>query len=562
MGPPLRFTTIIRSTTAWLIALLTLSCSDGPSPGGSDGLDASRPADARADIADVADISGSDVSLLPERDAGRSDVGPGDHTAPSVRWLQPIDRQSVSGDEVVLSVEALDSRGVASVRFRVADETLAVVERRPFETSWPLDGLDGGRYTLSAEAIDGSGNSTVETIDVQLQRPCDADACPQTEIDWLFPASDEGLCRIVGLEVDVRAAAEVEQVTFNVAGDVVGVVESPPWRTEWDSRSVPDGAVTALARVIEVDGWSTYELLELSVANRGADCDHAPDVRISAPSEGVAVHGPVEVQAEVDGDWTEATLFVSGRPHSSVIDGPVAFLWNSDASSEGGHSVRVVASNAAGRTGDASVDVFVDRSAPTIEITSPFGGSYPDVIPLVASVRDNHEVVAVDWYLSARSSFVELGRVVEVSGEEPIATSGADGTGEFSVEGLASGSHELFAVAYDSAGHSAVSRADFVVDRRPLVELLAPESGSAVEGSVSIEARVVDDLGPAGVRISMDDTTLHETDVGATSTPVDELVRFDWEPEPGPAELTLVVEVTDAAGRTASASAEIRVEVR
>ena len=85
-----------------------------------------------------------------------------DSTPPIVRILSPSQGQKLQG---VCNVEILveDNKSVIFLTVKLNDDVLTTIENEPYEFSrdvylWNTENHINGEYTLSAQALDGSGN--------------------------------------------------------------------------------------------------------------------------------------------------------------------------------------------------------------------------------------------------------------------------------------------------------------------------------------------------------------------------------------------------------------------
>jgi formylglycine-generating enzyme required for sulfatase activity len=159
---------------ALLLSLLLAAC--GSEPGeefpfadvvaldASDG-DGTVDGGGEADGADGGDDAAADV------------VAP-DITPPTVRFSEPLDGQSVSGEQIPLEVVGTDDRGIAQIEFFVDGVSLSTDSSAPFEASWSTAGLLPGSYTLTAVATDAAGNAADAEVGVWLAGECNTtNAC-------------------------------------------------------------------------------------------------------------------------------------------------------------------------------------------------------------------------------------------------------------------------------------------------------------------------------------------------------------------------------------------------
>ena len=93
-----------------------------------------------------------------------------DFIPPTVQISFPADSATLSGDTVLVTVNASDDKGVARVDFYVDGETLFTDFSSPFNFPWLiLVYNDSTVHTLSAVAVDGAGNADTFTISVTVR---------------------------------------------------------------------------------------------------------------------------------------------------------------------------------------------------------------------------------------------------------------------------------------------------------------------------------------------------------------------------------------------------------
>lgn len=96
-----------------------------------------------------------------------------DTEPPSVYLTNPLDGSTVSGT-LSLAATASDNVGVVSVSFYVDGSLLATSTSAPYGASWDTTAVANGAHTLSASAVDTSGNvATTSTITVNVQNAGD-----------------------------------------------------------------------------------------------------------------------------------------------------------------------------------------------------------------------------------------------------------------------------------------------------------------------------------------------------------------------------------------------------
>jgi len=87
-----------------------------------------------------------------------------DTTPPTVSLTSPANNANVSGSSMAITANATDNVGVASVQFKLNGNNLGTpVTSSPYTQAWNTTGFSNGNYTLTAVAIDTSGNITASS---------------------------------------------------------------------------------------------------------------------------------------------------------------------------------------------------------------------------------------------------------------------------------------------------------------------------------------------------------------------------------------------------------------
>jgi poly(hydroxyalkanoate) depolymerase family esterase len=217
-----------------------------------------------------------------------------------------------------------------------------------------------------------------------------------------------------------------------------------------------------------------------------------PTVSLTAPTQGQTVMGMVAVTATATDDVGVASveLVVDGETLESFQAGPFTAMWNTSVLANGAHTVRAVATDAAGNEGVAEVTVTVagaqdDTTAPTVAITAPVAAATVSGSVLVAAdAADDlglrHVVFTVDGEILA-----------EVAAPPYEAT--------WNAGAVAPGEHRIAAQAIDAAGNTADDAITVMVDEvvepgtdGPEVEFLNPAAGETVGGVITVRVSGVD----------------------------------------------------------------------
>ena len=143
------------------------------------------------------------------------------------------------------------------------------------------------------------------------------------------------------------------------------VITAVAWSSSQPSvASVSDGIVTAIrpgTAEITASGAGLSDLATVTVQDQ-----KAPTVTITSPASGTKVNGDVTVAARINDDHTLAriSLTVDGVEVDSdhPLGGPgfqVDLTWDSNAATDGEHTLTVQATDSTGNVGSASVDVVI-----------------------------------------------------------------------------------------------------------------------------------------------------------------------------------------------------------
>ncbi len=193
--------------------------------------------------------------------------------------------------------------------------------------------------------------------------------------------------------------------------------------------------------------------------------EEPPTIRILAPTDGARIDLNVPTSGRAVAD--DAQPGCCTITWSSDLDGPLGAGAELTLRTPGRHVITATATDAAGLTASASVNVDVVNTAPTVRITHPFGFTVyaGEVVPLLASVSDPNQILPCDritWYLR---------------GEGPVAE-GCEGEITFA----RTGHFVLEAVAADDQGFLGHDAVDVYVDdpEGPAIEarILEPSDGA------------------------------------------------------------------------------------
>ena len=269
------------------------------------------------------------------------------------------------------------------------------------------------------------------------------------------PATGATLSGAVNVTASASDNVGVASVQFQVDGANAGaLLTAVPYGYSWDTTKVSNGSHSVRAVAKDAAGNSTTSAaVTVTVSNSTPDTT-PPTASITAPANNATVSGTVSVTANASDNVGVASVQfqVDGANAGSLLTAaPYGYSWDTTKISNGSHSVRAVAKDAAGNsTTSAAVTVSVsnstpDTTPPTVSITAPANNAtVSGTISLTATATDPDSPV----------SFVQF-QVDGANVGSQLTTSPY--TMSLDTTTLANGSHTLNAFAKDPAGNQGTS---------------------------------------------------------------------------------------------------------
>jgi hypothetical protein len=374
-----------------------------------------------------------------------------------------------------------------------------------YETSW----------TLSAATASGAA---ILALKGAAAPPSDMED-PTVSVTSPIPGPVSGT---VNLAADATDNVGVVGVQFQVDGVPVGAEDTTaPYEATWNTTTATNGAhsVTAIARDA-AGNTKTSDPVAVTVDNGPAPDTTPPGVSITAPLDGAAVKGTIPVN--VDATDNVAVAGVQFKLDGADLgaedtSAPYSVNWDTSTASEGTHTLTAVARDTATPTANtttsAPVTVTVDRTEPTVSVTSPAeGATVEGTVDLAADAADTggSGVTSVQFQVD--------GANVGSADTSPPYNASWDTTG------LANGSsHTVTAIATDRAGNTKTSsQVNVTVNNLPsadttppTVSVTAPQNGDAIKGTIPVSATASDNVAVAGVQFRLDGANLGAEDTTA-----------------------------------------------
>ncbi|MBI5072136.1 Ig-like domain-containing protein [Candidatus Falkowbacteria bacterium] len=380
-----------------ILALGLVGCSDDTTctdcscdPALCDGGD-----DADAD-SDTADETSTD-------DGGADSDGStcdSDDPVPIVTFIQPTNGAEVIGAQTV-EISAADRCGLREITLAVDGAPSATWTAEPYTWAWDTSGLVSGNHTLTANATDVIGQTASVTIEVDVRAECltPTDCPPRVRI--VYPTAGSRVCGTLNVEATATGEGDVVQVEFQADDVLLGIDNTAPYQAEWITTSLADGNHTLIATARDASGQEAWHTISVMTENTGGSCDNLPTAVIVEPADGSYVHGDVTVRVNASDDIgvVRVRVFVDAGMIWEDTTAPFEGVWHTGDFAEGPHLLRAEATDTAGQqSSEASIEVDVDRTPPTVVITSPFNGETVSGTRVVtANATDNLSVASVTF---------------------------------------------------------------------------------------------------------------------------------------------------------------------
>lgn len=176
------------------------------------------------------------------------------------------------------------------------------------------------------------------------------------------PSASSTVSGLVNVAVDAADNVGVARVELRANGVLVGTDTAAPFAFIWDTAGMPNGMANLVAQAFDAAGnTASSTVVSVNVANAAATPDTTPPtVRIANPLGG-KVNGNITISTSASDDRGTAgisqALYIDGALKATASGATLIFNWNARKAAAGGHSIQVVATDAAGNKSTAAVQV-------------------------------------------------------------------------------------------------------------------------------------------------------------------------------------------------------------
>ena len=505
------------------------------------GLDGTH--DGGASAPDVA-MQQATVNLLFDMGALPRSLQPGllpgdaDTTPPVVSVSGPTAGAAVAGT-ISVTANATDNVSVASVRFFVDGVAIGTANVAPYAVAWNTTTIGNGSHTLTATALDPSGNlgssgAVVVTVANPVAPTIDAMAFGDRSTASRTLASS-AFSTTAGTELLLAFISADDTATGQTVSSISG--GSLTWtlvrRTNvrrGDSEIWRAFATGVLSNVTVTATLSQSAAASITVVSfKGVDtsgtngsgaigASQSSSSAAGAPTATLTTTRAASLVFGVGNDWDRATGRTVGS-NQTLVHQYLATVGDTfwvqrlnSASSAAGVGLTISDSAPTGDQYNLTLCEILpsspDITAPVVSVSAPAPGATVsgNSVTVSATGSDNVGIAGVQFLLDGTA----LGAEDTVS---PFSISWNTTTAN-------SGSHTLTARARDAAGNTTTSGGVTVTVNNdataPTVSVTAPSAGANVSGtSVTVAATATDNVGVVGVQFLLDGVALGAEDTSA-----------------------------------------------
>jgi hypothetical protein len=291
-----------------------------------------------------------------------------DNSPPTVSLTSPAPGAALSGTVALAATAADAGSPVAQVAFLVDGTPVGTSAISPYTTSWSTGTVANGPHTLTAQATDEAGNTTI-SAPVNVTVSNGSDTTPPT-VTWTAPANNAVVGGTVTLTANASDDTSVTSVVFAANGTKVATATSSPYQASWNTTSgYADGTkVTLTATATDSAGFQSTATESVTVDNS------PPTVNVTAPTAGAVLSGSVPLTAtaaDAGSSVTKVEFLVDGSVVGMSTTSPFGVMWNSATVANGSHTVAARATDGAGNvTTSAGVVVSVNNAGTVMQISS------------------------------------------------------------------------------------------------------------------------------------------------------------------------------------------------
>lgn len=325
-----------------------------------------------------------------------------DTTLPSVNFTSPANGAAYTTAKTVsIAANANDNVGVAKVQFYDGTTLLGTDTTSPYSYSWAITSANNGTHSLTAKAYDAAGNnakSTAVSVTVNIAPGSAGDTAAPTVL-ITAPANGSAVSGTVAIGIAASDNVGVAKVSFYINGAFKGSDMVSPYSYSWNTAVEFNGMYTIYAVAYDAAGNSKNSATISAVVNNNIAADKiAPTVTITVPATGSTATGKINVKYTVSDNVgvgkTGMKPAVDGASPAVGVIRSYSYSLGSNSTvksgsysldtlrlANGSHIFTVTATDAAGNTGKATVNLVVNNAVSS----APW--NFPDLAAIAQQIQ-------------------------------------------------------------------------------------------------------------------------------------------------------------------------------
>lgn len=354
----------------------------------------------------------------------------------SVKLTSPANGAFVNGT-VNIAASVQGSATTQFVEFDLDGNLLAKDPTAPYSFNWDTASAPEGVHTITATAVDLSGNTATDSVRVTVDR-----TPPQIQI--ASPANNSFVSGKVVVTTQATDNFQVARVDFFLDGTLSQTVYSAPYDMQWNTLLSPDGPHAIKAQVFDGAGLNAQAQLALTSDNT------PPVIQITNPKDGEFVGGIVTIKHTVSDNVgvVGVELRIDGTL-KGTLSPPYTYDWDTSTAVGKNHVIQSTARDQSGNATVATANVTVKNDfTPPIAAFSipPANAVVCGNVKSVVTASDNVGVQRID---------LAVDNVADPSLLSPVTLNGPPYDFMFTATPAATGPHFLKATAVDTSDNSA-----------------------------------------------------------------------------------------------------------
>ena len=422
-------------------------------------------------------------------------------TPPQLEIISPSNGQTYSG-VLEIKCNVTDDVGITKIVYVIVNTTYTFTDQlsspsQSYVSTWNLDTrlLANGEYTLNVTAYDTDGLTDSKQVTFNVFN-VSGDTPPSVTI--VSPANNATVSGTITISANVTDDNGIDKVEIIIDSLVRYTTSySYPLPTnvnvswQWDTTTVSNGVRSIVVKATDSMGQSGSATVSVNVYNEGGGTNNPPTVTIVQPSNNSTVYGNVVVGVNVedDGVITKVEFYINNELKYTDTSEPYRWTWDTTSVQDGTYTIKVVATDNDGLTGEASVRVTVSNTSnnlPVIEFISPTNNEIisKDIVDIIVEITDDKGVYSAELYIDGN---IQSGMRKEVNFY----------IWSWNTVAVSTGVHVLKVVAVDTDGARSEQQINVKVVRvsgnnPPSVVINSPTNNSTVSATITIIASASD----------------------------------------------------------------------